>query len=193
MSQPSDPTPLRLSAEYEHALARYEGLSLQLSDLDGVLEDLNGSLNEAVNAQAQADALAAVQQPADAGDELEQRVLSLRDDVNRTEETIAKLTVDCRGAYDTERRLYWRDTVTYEVTHPDVAIEHTPDGPVRYESVVGGPDIVDGMSVQAGNVPVTGRQQIPARKTQPIPSTQDRARLLRAQQQRQQPGRGFGR
>ena len=192
MSQPSDPTSLRLSPEYEHALARAEGLSLQLGDLDGVLEDLNGSLNEAVNAQAQAAAWAAVQ-PADAGDELEERVLSLSDDVNRTEETIAKLTVDCRGAYDTERRLYWRDTVTYEVTHPDVAIEHTPDGPVRYESAVGGPDIVDGMSVQAENVPVTGRQQIPARKTQSIPSTQARAKLLRAQQQRQQPGRGFGR
>ena len=181
MSQPSDPTPLRLSAEYEHALARYEGLSLQLSDLDGVFEDLNGSLNEAV------------QQPVAQADELEERVLSLRDDVNRTEETIAKLTVDCRGAYDTERRLYWRDTVTYEATHPDVAIEHTPDGPVRYESAVGGPDIVGGMAVQAENVPVTGRQQIRARTTQSIPPTQDRAKLLRAQHQRQQPGRGFGR
>src|ERR1035437_9982920 len=116
MSQPSDPTPLQLSPEYQHALARYEGLSLQLGDLDGVLEDLNGSLNEAVNAQAQAEAWAAVQQPGGRGHALEERVLSLRDNVNRTEEIIAKLTVDCRGAYDTERRLYWSDTATYEVT-----------------------------------------------------------------------------
>jgi len=193
MSQPSDPTSLQLSPEYQHALAHYEGLSLQLGDLDGVLEDLNDSLNEAVNAQAQAEAWAAVQQPGGVGDDLKDRVLSLRDDVNRTEEIIAKLTVDCRGAYDTERRLYWGDTVTYQATHPDWTPAPAAEGPVRYESATGGPDVVDGMAVQAQKEAIPGRRQIPTRRAPQITSTRDQAQRLRAQQTRPQPGRGFER
>ena len=160
MSQPSDPTSLQLSPEYQHALAHYEGLSLQLGDLDGVLEDLNDSLNEAVNAQAQAEAWAAVQQPGGVGDDLKDRVLSLRDDVNRTEEIIAKLIelMKAKGGLNT-----------------------------------GGPDVVDGMAVQAQKEAIPGRRQIPTRRAPQITSTRDQAQRLRAQQTRPQPGRGFER
>lgn len=184
----------RLPPEYENARGRYDGLGMQLDDLRSVVEDLHGSLHEAIDQQARLQALGADQRSAGIDAAVEERTRSLTDDVNRSEEIIAKVTIDWRAAHETERRVYWRDTIAYQggLADPEPRVEI--DGAVRYESTTGVHDVLDGLAVQAEITPVTGHQGLPTRQAPPITSTQGRAQMLRAQQQRHQPPRrGFGR
>lgn len=172
-----------LSDDYERARSQYDALTLQLGDVTAATGRLGDeirelsdqqTLHEAVAQQARGGADPDLQAGDVAGGPGD-RLAALRERLEEHEALQPKVAVDQQNAYQNERVLYWRDTIA-------IAIQAVaqgagpPAGPegggrVRYESTTGGPDVIDGLNVQAEVVEVDGSKPIVARGPTRSPET----------------------